>query len=279
MQKELYATINYDLSTRALYVYSSESLFLSKIPTLTMNMFENLSNRISKIAIDFNVTLDDKEKNIRLINHYSGMKNKVDLDKYEINKDLELPVIMGLKPGLHKHTKTLLIASKGLTKDVITIIEKYISEVSDFISNKDTRESVTIFHDSKASDKITEDIHKAMKTIIDPKDLTNKMSIEKMVPSISLIDEITTDTNEVNKLVTAADIKKIHKLSNVLYTRMDVVHDLLEKEDVKVSKKALESIINNTGSIANMLTAVAMFYNTIYQVENMVIKIMEKIEK
>lgn len=236
-----------------MYVSKVSSFFTDKVKVVSEIFSKNESrlNLVDKKAMS--VQLKD---NLDMAKDAKTIVSKV---KYDEIKNIETPVILGIKVNYIEVVNSMKPIIKLIDSKLISTLDQVDTNISKMISDNDYRKGfkniTTIPKDSDAMLKFVGDI-------IDPNGTLDRLPIKLVIPNITSLTLLTDTLIELDKAYSYEKVMKVKELVKKLSSKADTLYEVLQDEDLDpISKSSIQKIAIELEESAKLVTnSISVFY-------------------
>ncbi len=249
---------------------SLESNMVTQFSSFVVNKFSNLhtifTNRIDNII---NILENSKSLNISEIRKEAANIDKTikDINFSDVDERLS-PVTLGLRVTLLEVNKTLNKTTPMFEKEMMKSLTTLNDVLSNILSNEDYRISFKPKNiDSKHLYKIIHEVEENLSKLIDPNSTNDRMKVNKLIPNLSSLSNLTKETAILANKLKNNDLNKMLDLVETISEKVTMLHEYLTEKDGKftMSKEAISALANAIDTNANLLTLHSTNYTLINQ--------------
>ncbi len=220
-----------------------EKLFLS-----IGEFFNSLANRA---VFDSNIRLRELDKLAPIV--LNNVSNPL---CYEYVKSKQVNVVVGLQTDIKEFIEALKVVMADIDKNYTDSIKVLDKKISKFMSDSNYRTSEILPKESEfiKIKKIEKEYLDFIQKHIDPYSLEESNDFGKVFPNLRYLGDCIFTIQNVGRFVVVKKLNSYKSEIDKVYKRIMALVDMVKNNKIVVGKLALEELIGNTESVANLIS-------------------------
>lgn len=215
----------------------------------------SLSDRLGNSFENESDTLTSREF-YKAYDSVSGIVRNV---TFQSVMDREVPVIMGLNVPYEVLTPELLWLVSDANKNMNKYVDRLSFTLSKFLTDQNYRISFKNRKDSvelKTIKEYNDRAQKFMSSSIDPRSTTDRLKVKDVISSISSLNSIAEDTNELAGKISYKELVKVESKLDEISEKVDLLVKYINdnENNLKVTKQTLEELVAYMDAVAFYIT-------------------------